>query len=366
MKVINLIWGYTLGAGIDKCYMTYATLPTLDKSLEVKNVCINVLSRNSHIEPLKNLNVTFIEIKSPADFSWIGKLKRCIEEYNADVLFTHGFNGAIIALIEKYLKSIKADVVLTYHGSYHAPTKKKKLIEPIYNALTHLIYKHLSKVTICVAEYSRQYLLSKGVPENKVVTVHNGIKDILPFVPSKVKMDRGVVNIVTISRIDKVKGLSYMMEAVALLKRRRLNFHYYMIGEGPELNDMKRLCKKYRLEDVVSFKGFQNNVSEWLACADVFALPSLYEYHSIAILEAMRAGKAIVATTVGGNVESIKDKEHGLLVPPHDAESLANGLECLIINNVLRESLASSARKRFEMEFTEDAMKRNLIKVLKS
>lgn len=366
MRVINLIWGYTLGAGIDKCYMTYATLPTLDESLEVRNVCINVLSRKSHIEPLKELNVTFIEIKSPADFSWIGKLERCIEEYNADVLFTHGFNGAIMALIEKCLKRIKADVILTYHGAYHAPTKKKKLIEPIYNGLTHFIYKHISKVTICVAEYSRQYLLSKGVPENKVVTVHNGIKDIPSFATSLVRMDHGLVNIITASRIDKVKGLSYMMEAVALLKQRRLRFHYYMIGEGPELDDMKRICKGYGLEDVVSFEGFQSNVPEWLASADVFALPSLYEYHSIAILEAMRAGRAIVATTVGGNGESVKDKEHGLLVPPHDAEALADSLERLISDKSLREFLASSARKRFETEFTEEAMKRNLIKVLKS
>lgn len=232
MRVINLIWGYTLGAGIDKCYMTYATLPTLDESLEVRNVCINVLSRKSHIEPLKELNVTFIEIKSPADFSWIGKLERCIEEYNADVLFTHGFNGAIMALIEKCLKRIKADVILTYHGAYHAPTKKK-LIEPIYNGLPHFIYKHISKVTICVAEYSRQYL-------------------------------------------------------------------------------------------------------------------------------------PLLLPTVGGNGVSVKDKEHGLLVPPHDAEALADSLERLISDKSLREFLASSARKRFETEFTEEAMKRNLIKVLKS
>ncbi len=366
MKVINLIWGYTLGAGIDKCYMTYATLSALDDSLEMKNVCINVLSRNSHIEPLKELNVTFIDIKSPADFSWIGKLKKCIEEYNTDILFTHGFNGAIMALIEKCLKGVSVDVVLTYHGAYHAPTKKKKLIEPFYNGLTHFIYKHISKITICVAEYSRQYLLSKGVPENKVVTVHNGITDITSVIPFVVRMDSEVVNIITASRIDKVKGLSYMLDAVALLKQRKLKFHYYMIGEGPELNDMKRICKEKELDDVVSFEGFQSNIPEWLACADIFALPSLYEYHSIAILEAMRAGKAIVATNIGGNGESINDMEQGLLVPSYDAVALADGLERVISDKSLRDTLASSARKRFEIDFTEDAMKRNLIKVLKS
>lgn len=51
MKVLNLIWGFTLGAGIDKCFLTYARLNEIDEMLEIRNVCINILSLNSHIEP---------------------------------------------------------------------------------------------------------------------------------------------------------------------------------------------------------------------------------------------------------------------------------------------------------------------------
>lgn len=364
MKILNLIWGFTLGAGIDKCFLTYARLGDVDESVEVKSVCINVLSRNSHIEPLREFGVDFVDINSPKDFSWIGKIAECIRQYQPDVLFTHGFNGAIMALIERVVKGVKVKTVLTYHGSYHAPTKTKKLIEPIYNGLTHWIYTHFADVTISVAEYSRQFLISKGVPARKVVTVHNGIKDI--ETQKSVDIQHEVVNIITASRIDKVKGLPYMMEAVELLKHRGLKFHYYMIGEGPELNEMERICKEKNLEDVVSFEGFQSNVPEWLASADIFALPSLYEYHSIAVLEAMRAGKAIVATTVGGNGESITDMEQGLMVPAADSKAFADALERMIRDADLRKRLSDNARKRFEEEFTEEAMKRNLVKVIKT
>lgn len=363
MKILNLIWGFTLGAGIDKCFITYAHLGDVDESVEVKSICINVLSRNSHIEPLRELGVEFINIKTPKDFSWVGKLHERIRGYDPDILFTHGFNGAIIALIERVFKGVRVKTVLTYHGSYHAPTKSKKLIEPIYNGLTHWVYSHFANVTISVAEYSRQFLISKGVPERKVVTVHNGIRDIPKQIP--VDMNHDVVNIITASRIDKVKGLPYMMEAVEILKSRGLHFHYYMIGEGPELDKMKRICKEKNIDDIVSFKGFQGNVAEWLEGTDIFALPSLYEYHSIAVLEAMRAGKAIVATSVGGNGESIIDKEHGLMVPPADSIALAGALELLIKDVSLRETLARNARKRFENEFTEDVMKKNLVDILK-
>ena len=107
MKIVNLIWGFSLGAGIDKCYLTYADLASVDTDIIIKNVCINVQSRNSQIEPLKKVGVTFIDIKSPLDFSWMWKLKECIDGFKADILFTHGFNGAIVAMMEKYFKGGK-------------------------------------------------------------------------------------------------------------------------------------------------------------------------------------------------------------------------------------------------------------------
>lgn len=365
MKVLNLIWGFTLGAGIDKCFLTYARLNEIDEMLEIRNVCINILSLNSHIEPLKRINADFINIKSRKDFSWVGKLADLIRVYQPDIIFTHGFNGAIVVLIERLLKKIRIKTILTYHGAYQAPTNAKKIVERLYNGLSIWAYKHVAYRTICVAEYSRQYLISKGVPASKVVTIYNGIKDSVSSC-CPVKMSSSTTNIITASRIDKVKGLNYMLDAIRILQRKKMNFHYYMIGEGPELANLINICHEYNLDDKVSFVGFQDNVPDWLEAADIFVIPSLSENHSIAILEAMRAQRAIVATKVGGNGESITDEDQGLLIPRADSISLANALERLILDPLLREKLAIGARTRFEKEFTESAMMHNLIKVLYS
>ena len=104
----------------------------------------------------------------------------------------------------------------------------------------------------------------------------------------------------------------------------------------------------------------------WLNSADIFAITSFQENHSIALLEAMRAGKAIVATTVGGNGESITDGIDGLLVPPADSVALADALRKLLSDRSLRERLGQNARNRFEKEFTETAMMMGLVNVFKS
>lgn len=368
MKVINLIWGFTLGAGIDKCYLTYARLGQVDNELEIKSVCINLLNLNSHTEPLKEIGVEFIHIKNRKDFSWVGKLKALIDKEKPDVVFTHGFNGAIMMLIERLIKGVRTPIVCTYHGAYHAPTISKKAIEPIYNGLSIFTYKHIAKKVICVENASRHYLCGKGVNKDKVVTVHNGIIDITT--PTSVDLSTyikpNVPTIVTASRITEVKGLPYLLEALKLLKNRNVKFHYFMIGEGPDLDALKKQAESLELTYVINFVGFQKNVAEWLAACDVFALPSLYEYHSIAVLEAMRAGKAIVATTVGGNGESINDGIEGILVPAKDARALADGLERILTNSDERKRFGELARKRFANEFTEETMMKNLIAAIKS
>ena len=368
MKVINLIWGFTLGAGIDKCYMTYARLSEVDGDMDVKSVCVNLLNMNSHIEPLKELGVEFIDIQSRSDFSWVGKLKRLIKEENPDVIFTHGFNGAIMMLIERIFKSVKIPVICTYHGAYHAPTFSKKLIEPVYNGLMVFIYKHIAKRVICVENVSRYYLWGKGVPKEKVVTVHNGIQDLAEPKPIDLSayLEEVVPTIITASRITEVKGLPFLLEALKSLSDKDIRYHYFMIGEGPDLDALKSRAKELGIEKYITFVGFQSNVHEWLAACDIFALPSLYEYHSIAVLEAMRAGKAIVATIVGGNGESINDGVEGILVPSKDSKAFANGLAKLLSDKEMLHKYGINARKRFESEFTEKAMMQNLVAAIKN
>lgn len=367
MKIVNLIWGFALGAGIDKCYLTYAGLGDIDHEIEMKNVCIDIQNLNSHLEPLKKIGITFIRIKSRTDFSWVTNLSRLLKQEQADVIFTHGFNGAIMMMIERLFCGNRTKLICSYHGAYHSPTLLKKLITPIYNSLPIFIYKHYAHRVVCVERYSNNYLVSRGVPSDKVVTVYNGIKADYETTHLNLPVQMAkTVTILTASRISEVKGLSYLLDALCLMKERGVKFYYYMVGEGPDLEMLKERINVSGLSDCVSTVGFQNNVAQWMASCDIFALPSLHEYHSIAVLEAMRAGKPIVATEVGGNGESIENNLSGLLVPAKDSIQLANALCRFISDEKLRKTLGENARKRFLQLFTEDVMQQNLIKVLKS
>ena len=363
MKVLNLIWGFTTGGGIDKCFLTYSRIGEVAKDIEMVNVCISLGNETAHFEQLRLIGTRIIPIKSRTDFSWVKKLKAHIIEESPDILFSHGFNGAIVLWIER-LFGAKGNLVFSYHGLYNPPTASRKCLSLLYNNLPVWIYRYVANKVVCVSDDSRRQLISRSVPAAKTRTVYNGISDVKTDV--KVKMRDDVINIITCSRIDAIKGLNYLLVSLARLKSEGVGFHYYMIGEGPELEKLKTQCSELGLDGDVTFAGFQDNVAEWLNGADIFAITSLQENHSIAVLEAMRAGKAIVATEVGGNGESIRNEKEGLLVKAGDTESLYCALKSLICDEALRVKLSVAAQKRFKERFTERAMLENLAVVLRS
>ena len=89
MKIYNLIWGFSLGAGIDKCYLTYCDLSSVDNSLEIYSACINLTNLNTDFSALKEKDIEIINIKHQLDFSWINKLKISIDKSKPDILFVH-------------------------------------------------------------------------------------------------------------------------------------------------------------------------------------------------------------------------------------------------------------------------------------
>ena len=264
MKIYNLIWGFALGAGIDKCFLTYCDLSSVNDSLLVHSTCINLTNLNSDLSLLKEKKVEILNIKNQLDFSWINKLKNSIDENDPDILFVHGFNGAIVSFFLKFLKGVNIPVVCTYHGFYHAPSFSKKILEPIYNGLSRYVYRSLAKKTICVENKSRNFLISKGIPESKLVTVYNGLIPLQKFEKIDLKrynISQNEVVIITASRITEVKGLPYLLKSIASIKNKsKFPFKYFMIGDGPDLPKLKNMIKQLDIDDCVICVGYQNNI----------------------------------------------------------------------------------------------------------
>lgn len=173
--------------------------------------------------------------------------------------------------------------------------------------------------------------------------------------------DDGRPLIVAITLQRPKKGVDKLLHALALLHRRGVGFRACVVGGGPLLAANRALASDLKLADHVAFAGLVPDVRPYLGAADIFVLPSLREESgSLALLEAMQAGCAIVASGIDGMLEDVRHGEDGLLVEPGDAAGLAAAIESLLHDPAHRTRLGSAARRTFEHRFSADAHVREL------
>lgn len=132
-----------------------------------------------------------------------------------------------------------------------------------------------------------------------------------------------------------------------------------LVGDGPLRAELEALADSLGIRDRVHVLGARNDVAQLLPALDIFALPSLTEGLSIALLEACAAGLAIVATTVGGNPEIVTDWHTGRLVPPDDGETMRTVLCELLDDPASRKRLGTAAQDWVRANGSIEAMRRN-------
>ncbi len=196
------------------------------------------------------------------------------------------------------------------------------------------------------------------VPSQKIRVIHNGVPDTRFNCPSNLALraelggNDGRPLILTVARLDYQKGHSYLFQAI----RQVPDAIFVLAGMGPEEKSLMTQASDLGIRDRVVFLGYRNDVPELLASCELFVLPSLFEGLPLAVLEAMAAGKAVIATSVGGTPEAVVDGETGLLVPPKDPTALARAIQKLLSNPTLTRKMADAGRTRARCEFSLDSM----------
>jgi glycosyltransferase involved in cell wall biosynthesis len=162
--------------------------------------------------------------------------------------------------------------------------------------------------------------------------------------------------IVSVSRHDPRKGLDVLIRALAALKRDGVRFRACLVSGGPLLDQHRRLAERLGLADTATFTGWVADAQPFLAGADIFVLPSLQEGGgSLALLEAMQAGAAVIASNVDGIPEDVVDGDSALLVEPGDADALRGALARALGDAALRQALRRRARAAHAERFSADA-----------
>ena len=235
-----------------------------------------------------------------------------------------------------------------------------------------LYLKAAAHIVVTGEALRRQLHQRNGFPLEHMTSIRTGI-DLDRYRPlDKAAMRRrlGVPETTVLGIVATIrswKGHDYLLEAMRSLRSRHAGLMLMVVGDGPRRTHLERRTDDLGLRDVVRFVGNQDNVEEWLATFDMFALPS-YGEEGVpqAVMQAMACGLPVVSTGVGAICEAVVADRTGLIVPARDADALAAAISRLVDDRTLREQFAQAglayARANFGigemLDRMEDAFRR--------
>jgi len=196
---------------------------------------------------------------------------------------------------------------------------------------------------------SREIEALVGLPSGSVHTIHNGVSTELTATAREPRR-RPLVG--TVGRLELQKGVDVLIRALADVEDATL----LVVGDGTERERLEELARAVGVSERVDWKGWSDTARSYLGTLDVFVLPSRNEGFPLAVLEALLAGTAVVASDVGSVAEAIWDGETGLLVPPGDHVALAGALRRLLADQSLGPRLGERGRQVVLDHFTADHM----------
>lgn len=156
--------------------------------------------------------------------------------------------------------------------------------------------------------------------------------------------------IICVARLDKVKGVKYLIDAMPKILEKFSDAKLVLIGDGSEKKNLKSQALNLKIDKVVEFKGAlpYEKIPEELIKSEVFVLPSISEGMGIAIVEAQAAGIPVIGTNVGGIPDLIEDGKTGILVEPKNSEEIAKAVIKILSNPEFAEKLVENAKRNLK------------------
>ena len=270
------------------------------------------------------------------------KVRDLLREESFDIVHLHEPMAPILPLC--VLEFSKAVNVGTFHASYKH-THLYRLSHPIIKR-----WHQRLDGSIAVSPAARRYISSAFPGDYKIIP--NGI-DVDHFSGNAVPFPQyqdGKTNILFVGRLEKRKGLRYLLEAYSRLKWDLPDIRLLVVGPGNPDKESHQILGARGLEDVVFLgKVSYEDLPRYYATADIFCSPATgAESFGIVLLEAMAAGKPLIASGIEGYAAVVDHGKQGLLFPRKDAGALANSLELLIRNPELRHKLGAKGRQVVE------------------
>ncbi|MCB0195309.1 MAG: glycosyltransferase [Anaerolineae bacterium] len=226
------------------------------------------------------------------------------------------------------------------------------------NRWTIGLVDHVVAVSANVRDFSIAHI---GLPAEKVTIIYNGLPGPTQSVPSrqqvrqKLNLPEDACVIGAVSRLDPVKGIDVLLQAMVSLEDVLL----VVVGDGPERDYLQKVANDLNVTMRVHWMGYQANVNAILPAFDIFVQPSLHEGLPNTVLEAMAARLPVVATAVGGTPELVDHGKTGLLVPSQDVAALSGAIVSLKNNPKWGLQMGQAGFDRIQQHFTVEKMVHN-------
>ncbi|NOR52238.1 MAG: glycosyltransferase [Gammaproteobacteria bacterium] len=284
------------------------------------------------------------------------RLAKIIDQESIDIIHMHWNKDLPLAAFAKHLSRRKPSLVVSRHMQM---TRSK---QDIYH---RFLYGQMDRMLNVTKELSR--IATKNLPPedaHKSDYLYLGVKEPKHLLSKSelhtrraelgINPDKFVVG--TIGRLEPYKGQHLLIDAASQLKKRGYPIQLLLIGHAMDddyLISLKQKVKENGMADDVIFHDFVDNPQEWMQLCSALALTTIEETFGLVLIEAMRAGVAVVGSNRGGVLEIIKPEETGLLFDSGSANSLAKQLQHLMDDRLLRDRLAEDGKQFADHEFDE-------------
>jgi phosphatidylinositol alpha-mannosyltransferase len=267
------------------------------------------------------------------------RIKKLLRDEAFDIVHLHEpFSGFVPLYMAGHSESVNIATFHSYRGTRLYGIGGNKIAMPYFRRLNGLI---------AVSKPAHEFISSHFPGDYSIIP--NGIdvdafaKDVEPFA----NLQDGMINLLFVGRLEKRKGLKYMLAAYSRLKWDWPNLRLVVVGPGKPDQDSHSIMSERNLQDVMFVGGVsEEDKARYYQSADIYCSPATgRESFGIVLLEAMAAGKPIVATSIEGYSTVVTEGKEGLLVPPKDDEALADAISKLLKNPELREQMAANGRK---------------------
>ncbi len=294
------------------------------------------------------------------------------KKFDFDILHSH-FVGPLTVLIGLASKLTKKRFVTTVHGIGLLTDN------PIKKAMVRFYLRFPSKI-ICVSDYVSK-LVSECASKNKIIIINNGVdpeklRPTLSAMAFKEKL--GLKNekiLLSIGALIERKGIDIILSSLPAVIKSYPNLKYFIIGKGPEKENLTRLVKELNLEKYTVFIDGVNNgdLANFYNICDTFLLMSKtlkqkngVEGFGIAYIEASYFGKPVIGGKSGGTADSIVDNVTGYRVGPTNTQELIKKIVALLKDAKLSRKLGNSGMRRVKSQFLWEHNVKKLVQVYKS